>query len=189
MALCNWQNREVSEHMEEQEFDPEAMRRLAAEVFRECILRLIACRSGCRPEEIAALKAWEIQAHLGELRWTRWVLAYQQAKETLRNPENLRALLASKLSHTPELGWQRCESEGPLCPKCGGAVDYPKRRALWARIERGLRLEDFRSPVACEALIGTHLTEAEVFRLAGHEVNFSRVEEFARRCYEEFSLR
>ena len=169
-----------------------AARRLAAEIFRSCLLRMIACRRGCQPKEVQALEGWELLARPEERdfqpRWTRWILAFQQAKEELRNPENLRALLASKASHTPDIACLG-DKEGHLCPKCGGQVDYSKREALLGRIEKGFRLRHLRRPLDCEILIGTHLTEEEISQFVGHEVNLSRVERFVRQCYEELAVK
>jgi len=134
------------------------------------------------------LEGWELLARPEECnfqpRWTCWILAFQQAKEELRNPENLRAFLASKVSHTPDIAYTG-EKEGHLCPKCGCEVDYPKREALLGKIEKGFRLRHLRSAQDSEILIGTHLTEEEISRFVGHEVNLSRVERFVRQCYEE----
>ena len=166
----------------------EIAQRLAAEVFRHCLLKLVICHKGCKPKEVEALEGWELLARPEERdfqpRWTYTVLAFQQAKGELRNPENLRALLVSKISHTPDLAWASTE-RGRLCPKCGGEIDYVKREVLLQRIQEGLRLRHLRRPADCDLLIGTHLTEEEIFQFVGHEVNLSRVERFVRQCYEE----
>lgn len=183
--------------MHERGIDPEVVQRMAAEVFRHCVLKLIACQKGCQTqEEVATLRQWEIMAwqtgaRPGEEkftpRWTRRILAYQIAKEELRNPENLRALLASKISHTPDLGEHSLKSSLPHCTKCGGEVDHVKRHALLERIQKGFRLRQLDNPCEAEQLIGTHLTEQEVFGFAGYEVNFARVERFVEQCESDVS--
>lgn len=177
--------------MEEQNFDGEAIRRLVAEIFRYCYLKLVCCHAVCPSREVKYLKEWEELAWSCaeetdgppfEPRWTRGVLACQHIKGTLPNPNNVRGLIAYELSHTQELGTRL--PPGKRCHLCGGEVDHAKREEFLSKIDRGFRLSDLAEPPDAEELIGTHLTEAQVFRLVGHEVNLSRMRKKARACYE-----
>jgi len=167
--------------------DPERVEALATEIFRHCFFRLMICQQACKPAEIEHLKQWEALCSTKPSTYypiTRRVLAYQQAKQKARNPNDIRALLVYEISHGREYNAgekgedykpSETSSQGPRCKKDGGPIDYPKRQRILERIEKGYRLWRLRSLCESYDFIGIHLTEDEVFKFAGHEVNFSRL--------------
>jgi len=132
---------------------------------------------------------------------TKKFLAYAQRKQELQehprgNPDNIKALLIYKISHGCEESEGRGEAgvEGPLCPGCGGPVNWPKRRQLLRRIHKGHRLEDLQEICnrdydkfirECDAFVGTHLTREEVCLFVGHEVNFDEQADRIDKIYNE----
>lgn len=170
---------------------------LAVALFRAVLYDLILGRDEL---DVEALKRWERVLRGGRVRdysITRHFLAIARARRRLRAPENLSAYLLYRLSHgghperpdwefadpkTLEPGMRRCLA-------CGAPVDEARRARMVERIRRGHRLRDVKTPLDCEDFVGTHLTQAEVFELVGHEVSFSYQERRIREAYEELERR
>jgi len=143
-------------HGEIEDLDSVRVRQLVKDIFRRCLVRLVICHQGCRQEEVDQLKSLEeIRTNVDNQRfvprWTYGVLCYQERKQKLQqdsrgNHDNLRALLIRDLSHTPEQwGVSEEQAQGPLCPRCGGTIDYSKRNAVLEKIRKGeLSLKDLK---------------------------------------------
>ncbi|MCS6903649.1 MAG: hypothetical protein NZO41_05180, partial [Candidatus Bipolaricaulota bacterium] len=118
-----------------------------------------------------------------------------EAKKRLRNPENVAAYLLYRLSHggadAEEQALVTAEppenQQGPHCIACGGPVDRSRRQQMLERIERGLRLQDLKNPLDCQDFINTHLTQAEMAKLVGHQVSFSYQERMISEIFDELT--
>jgi len=163
---------------------------LAVAFFRACLYDIALCRDDL---DEGVLRRWEQILRGGQVRQysiTRYFRAFVEAKRRLRNPTNIAAYLIYKLSHGAhpdrpgELG-ERPETGSQRCIACSAPIDEERRRRMVERISGGYRLKDLKTPIDCEELVATHLTQEEVCRFVGHEVSFSYQERLIRRIYEE----
>lgn len=161
---------------------------LAAAFFRACLYDLVLCEDDLDEVE---LRRWEAILRGGAVRdysITRYYKAIVEAKRRSRNPANIAAYLIYRMSHGghPERpGISEDGAEERLCIGCSAPVDEARRQEMVERIDHGLYLDQVRTPLDCEALVETHLTQAEVSRLVGHEVSFSYQERMIERIYRE----
>jgi hypothetical protein len=166
------------------------MSALAIAFFRACLYDIALCRDDL---DERVLRRWEQILRGGEVRdhsITRYFRAFVEAKRRLRNPENIAAYLIYKLSHgahpdRPAEEAERPEPGAHRCIACSAPVDEGRRRHMVERISRGYRLKDLKTPLDCEELVATHLTQEEICQFVGHEVSFSYQEKLIRRIYEE----
>ena len=164
---------------------------LAVAFFRTVLYDLVLCRDDLDED---VLKRWERVLRGGQVRdytITRYFRAIAEAKRRMRAPENLSAYLLYRLSHGghPERpGWEFEPKLPPgvrRCIACSAPIDEERRARMVERIQRGYRLRDVKTPLDCEEFVGTHLTQAEMFELVGHEVSFSYQEKRIQEVYEE----
>ena len=166
---------------------------LAIAVFRSCVYELVLCQTGLDWE---ALQRWEFILRGGEVKEysiTRRLQAFAQAKQRARNPQNVAAYLLYRLSHGgagPDDGLLLDEKtadqqKGPHCIGCGGLIDQTRRACMLERICEGFRLSDLKVPLDCEDVVNTHLTQAEMAKLVGHQVSFSYQEKLINEAFDE----
>lgn len=162
---------------------------LAIAFFRVCLYDLVLCQQDLDKE---VLRRWERILRGGFVKdysITRYFLALVEAKRRLRNPINVVAYLIYKMSHG---GLPDRPGEDPdhaigksRCIACSAPIDEERRRRMLKRIEDGYRVRDLKTPLDCEEIVNTHLTQEEVFRFVGHEVSFSYQEQKIQEIYEE----
>lgn len=166
---------------------------LAIAVFRSCVYELVLCETEL---DWQALRRWEFilkGADVRDYAITRRFQAFAEAKKRLRNPENVAAYLLYRLSHggadsdEQDLVTQQENQQGPHCIACGGAIDRSRRQKMLERLERGFRLKDLQNPLDCEDFINTHLTQAEMAKLVGHQVSFSYQERIISEIFDELT--
>lgn len=164
---------------------------LAVAFFRACLYDLVLCEDELDPP---SMRQWEAILRGGDVHdyaITRYFRAIAEAKRRVRNPVNIAAYLVYRLSHGGPMdvhddAWaDEINMDGPHCIGCSAPVDQDRRTAMVERIDDGFRLKGIETPFDCDELVGTHLTQAEVSRLAGHEVSFSYQERMIRGIYEE----
>lgn len=166
---------------------------LAIAVFRSCVYELALCETELDWE---VLRRWEFILRSGEAQGysiTRRFQAFAEAKKRLRNPENISAYLLYRLSHGGAGPAEAPDEEdetnqkGPHCITCGGLIDPARRRQMLGRIRQGLWLRDIKSPLDCEELVNTHLTQAEMTEFVGHQVSFSYQERLLEEIFDDLS--
>lgn len=156
----------------------------AVAFFRSCLYDIVLCRRDLDEE---VLRSWERILRGGAVRdhtITRYFRAIVAAKRRLRNPTNIAAYLIYKLSHGSH-PYERSAAGGRRCIACSAPIDEERRSSIVERIAQGYRLRDLKTPLDCEELVDTHLTQEEIFRFVGHEVSFSYQERIIQEIYEE----
>ncbi len=114
----------------------------------------------------------------------RIILASDEAK-TAGNPDNIRGLLVSVISHT-NMG----EVKGPRCLRndCDLPIDKKRQEHLVRKIKKGHRLSQLKTPEECRELIGTHLTEEQVSKFVKGKkksINFSAQQKRMKKIFEQ----
>lgn len=118
----------------------------------------------------------------------RLILASDEAKKTAGNPDNIRGLLVSVISHT-NMG----EMKGPRCPKnaCDLPIDKKRQKHLVKRIKKGYRLSQLKTPEECRELIGTHLTEEQVSKFVKDKkksIHFTAQQKRVKKIFEQIEV-
>lgn len=164
---------------------------LAVAFFRACLYDLVLCEDELDPR---AMRQWEAILRGGDVHdfaITRYFRAIAEAKRRVRKPANIAAYLIYRLSHGGPMDamdddWaDEISTDGPNCIGCSAPVDQERRGDMVDRINAGYRLAQVGTPIDCDELVGTHLTQAEVSRFVGHEVSFSYQERMIQEIYEE----
>lgn len=168
---------------------------LAIAFFRACLYDIALCQSDLN-EEI--LRQWERILRGGRVQdysITRYFQAIAGAKKRLRNPSNTVAYVIYKMSHgghpeTPGAEFHEQHSQDARhCIACSAPIDEGRRQRMVERITQGYRLKDVKTPLDCDELVNTHLTQEEIFQFVGHEVSFSHQEKKIQEIYEELERR
>lgn len=164
---------------------------LAIAFFRACLYDIALCQSDLN-EKI--LRQWERILRGGRVHdysITRYFQAIAGAKKRLRNPTNTVAYVIYKMSHGghPDQSSadfdERGDQNARHCIACSAPIDEERRRHMVGRIEQGFRLKDVKTPLDCDEIVNTHLTQEEIFQFVGHEVSFSYQEKKIQEIYEE----
>ena len=164
---------------------------LAVAFFRACLYDIALCQSDLN-EKI--LRQWERILRGGRVHdysITRYFQAIVGAKKRLRNPTNTVAYVIYKMSHgghpdQPSAEFdERGDQSARHCIACSAPIDEERRRNMVERIQQGYCLHDVRTPLDCDEIVNTHLTQEEIFQFIGHEVSFSYQEKKIQEIYEE----
>ena len=164
---------------------------LAIAFFRACLYDIALCQSDLN-EKI--LRQWERILRGGRVddySITRYFQAIAGAKKRLRNPTNTVAYVIYKMSHGghPEQLSTEFEEQNDQnsrhCIACSAPIDEERRQRMVKRIEQGYRLKDVKTPLDCDEIVNTHLTQEEIFQFVGHEVSFSYQEKKIQEIYDE----
>ncbi len=169
--------------------NPEVAHTLAIAFFRACLYDIILGRDDLDEE---VLKRWERILRSGPVRdysITRYFQAIVATKRRLRNPLNTVAYLVYRMSHggLPEGPGEDFQADQDVrhCISCSAPIDEERRQRMVERIENGYRLKDLKTPLDCEEMVNTHLTQEEIFEFVGHEVSFSYQEKKIQEMYDE----
>jgi hypothetical protein len=105
-----------------------------------------------------------------EPRFTAQVLAYARAwKEQVLERDNLLALFIYR-----------------VCSARLTNVDPAQQAAIKSQIyDKGLRLSVLKFPEDFDLFIGAGFTQADIVKLVGHDVNFTRAEKILNKLYQE----
>ncbi len=164
---------------------------LAVAFFRACLYDIALCHSDLDEE---VLRQWERILRAGRVQdysITRYFQAIAGAKKRLRNPRNTVAYVIYKMSHGghPEQPGvdhgEQHNQNARHCIACSAPIDEERRRRMVERIEKGYRLKDVKTPLDCDEIVNTHLTQEEIFQFVGHEVSFSYQEKKIQEIYDE----
>jgi hypothetical protein len=164
---------------------------LAVAFFRACIYDIALCHNDLEEE---VLQQWERILRGGSVQdysISRYFQAIAEAKKRSRNPINTVAYVIYRISHGghpdvphAELDEHR-DPRARHCIACSAPIDEERRQQMVERIAKGYRIQNVKTPLDCDEIANTHLTQDEIFQFVGHEVSFSYQEKRIQEIYQE----